>query len=49
MKKNLKNKLIIALLMILSISIGIVLYKSNNSNKPIPKKAKLVSVIIYKI
>lgn len=41
---KMKMKIIIVLVVIISISLGILFYSSNNSEKAIPKKAKLVNI-----
>lgn len=48
MEKKPRKVLILALVLIISFSIGIILYQNNNkSNKTIPKKAKFVDNISY--
>lgn len=46
-KKFATKKIIIVLVLVLSFSIGLIFYRTNNSNKYVPKKAKFVSKITY--
>jgi hypothetical protein len=49
MKKIITKKIILVLVLVLSFSIGLIFYRTNNSNKSVPKKAKFVNRIVYMI
>lgn len=49
MKTNNKIKMLIILILLISISFGVLFFSSHNSEKTIPKKAKFVKVQYYKI
>lgn len=48
-KINNKIKMLIVLIILISISFGVIFFSSHNSEKTIPKKAKFVNIKDYTI